>query len=46
MAEKYGAKWLPGDFKKREGYKRSIELSREFGLYRQDYCGCLFSKRD
>lgn len=46
MAEKYGVKWLPGDFKKREGYKRSIGLSREFGLYRQDYCGCLFSKRD
>lgn len=44
MGEKYGVKWLPSDFKKREGYKRSIELSREFGLYRQDYCGCLYSK--
>ncbi len=44
LAEKYSVKWLPGDFKKREGYKRSIELSREFGLYRQNYCGCLYSK--
>ncbi len=44
LAEKYGVKWLPSDFKKREGYKRSIELSREYGLYRQDYCGCLYSK--
>lgn len=35
--------WLPGDFKKREGYKRSIELSRKYGLYRQDYCGCEFA---
>lgn len=39
-----GVKWLPSDFKKREGYKRSIELSKEYGLYRQDYCGCLFSR--
>lgn len=46
LAGKYGVKWLPGDFKKRDGYKRSIELSREFGLYRQDYCGCLFSKTE
>ena len=45
LGEKYGVKWLPSDFKKREGYKRSIELSRQYGLYRQDYCGCLFSKR-
>ena len=44
LAEKYGVKWLPSDFKKREGYKRSIELSRAYGLYRQDYCGCLYSK--
>ena len=44
-AEKYGVRWLPSDFKKRDGYKRSIELSREFGLYRQNYCGCSFSKR-
>lgn len=37
--------WLPSDFKKKGGYARSIELSRELGLYRQDYCGCIFSKR-
>ena len=42
--EKYGVAWLPGDFKKREGYKRSIVLSREYDLYRQNYCGCVFSK--
>ena len=41
--EKYGVDYLVSDFKKRNGYKRSIELSREFGLYRQDYCGCEFS---
>ena len=39
-----GVPFLPSDFKKREGYKRSIELSREYGLYRQDYCGCIYSK--
>jgi epoxyqueuosine reductase len=38
-----GVAYLPSDFKKREGYKRSIELSREYGLYRQDYCGCKFA---
>lgn len=43
-ALRYGSTWLPSDFKKREGYKRSIELSREFNLYRQNYCGCVFSK--
>jgi predicted adenine nucleotide alpha hydrolase (AANH) superfamily ATPase len=42
----YGVLFLPSDFKKRNGYKRSIELSEEYGLYRQDYCGCIFSKRD
>ncbi len=44
LEEKYGIKWLPSDFKKKGGYKRSIELSKEFDLYRQDYCGCVFSK--
>ena len=44
MASEYGVEWLPSDFKKKDGYKRSIELSREFDLYRQDYCGCVFSK--
>lgn len=43
LEREYGVKWLPSDFKKRDGYKRSIELSKEYGLYRQDYCGCLFS---
>ena len=37
---------LPADFKKKNGYRRSIELSRDYGLYRQDYCGCVFSKRE
>lgn len=46
VAEKYGVKWLPSDFKKREGYKRSIELSRQYGLYRQNFCGCVFSKKE
>ena len=45
LADKYSLKWLPSDFKKREGYKRSIELSRLYGLYRQDFCGCEFSRR-
>ncbi|MBP5617956.1 MAG: epoxyqueuosine reductase QueH, partial [Clostridia bacterium] len=40
-----GILWLYSDFKKREGYKRSLELSRQYGLYRQDYCGCAFSQR-
>ena len=40
-----GVAWLPADFKKKNGYKRSCELSREYGLYRQDYCGCVFSRR-
>ena len=43
-SEKYGVKFLPSDFKKRDGYRRSIELSKEYGLYRQNYCGCIFSK--
>ena len=46
MAEKYGVSFLPSDFKKKEGYKRSIELSGELDLYRQDYCGCGFSKAE
>ena len=44
-AERCGASWLYSDFKKREGYKHSIELSREYDLYRQNYCGCIFSSR-
>ena len=46
LASKYNVKYLPSDFKKKEGYKRSIELSRQYNLYRQNYCGCVFSKRD
>ena len=42
-AEKYGVNWLPSEFKKREGNHRSIILSEKYGLYRQEYCGCVFS---
>ena len=42
----YESNYLYSDFKKKEGYKRSIELSKEYNLYRQDYCGCIYSKRD
>lgn len=45
LAKKYGVPFLFSDFKKRGGYIRGIELSREFKLYRQNYCGCIFSKR-
>ena len=44
LAPIYQTPWLPSDFKKREGYKRSIQLSAEYQLYRQDYCGCIYSK--
>lgn len=44
-AKEYGVSWLFSDFKKREGYKRSIVLSQEYDLYRQNYCGCVFSKQ-
>ena len=44
MGARYGVPWLYSDFKKKEGYKRSIELSREYDLYRQNYCGCVFSQ--
>ena len=46
LEQKYGVKHLPSDFKKKNGYKRSIELSAEYDLYRQDFCGCVFSKRE
>ena len=45
-AARYGVRFLNSDFKKKNGYKRSIELSAEYGLYRQNYCGCIYSKRD
>lgn len=44
LANEYGVKYLFSDFKKKNGYKRSIELSKEYGLYRQNYCGCIYSK--
>ena len=44
IGKELGVAHLPSDFKKKEGYKRSLELSREYDLYRQDYCGCVFSK--
>ena len=46
QAEIFGVEFMPSDFKKKNGYKRSIELSRKYGLYRQDYCGCAFSKAE
>ncbi len=45
MEERFGVRWLPSDFKKKDGYKRSLELSRTYDLYRQNYCGCVFSSR-
>ena len=46
ISDEVGVKWLPSDFKKKEGYKRSTELSKEYDMYRQDYCGCVFSYRE
>ena len=46
LADTYHVRWLPSDFKKKNGYKRSTELSHEYGMYRQDYCGCVFSYRE
>lgn len=46
LSEEYAVAWLPSDFKKKNGYKRSVELSKEYELYRQDYCGCSFSKAE
>ena len=46
LAGIYHVEHLPSDFKKKDGYKRSVELSKEYGLYRQDYCGCVYSRLD
>ena len=46
LADEYGVKYLFSDFKKKNGYKRSIELSNEYDLYRQDYCGCIYSETE
>ncbi len=45
LGDKYDIKFLNSDFKKNNGYKRSVELSKEYNLYRQNYCGCVFSKQ-
>ena len=45
LAAETGAKWMYSDFKKKDGFLRSIRLSQEYELYRQDYCGCVFSIR-
>ena len=46
LGEEYGIAFLPSDFKKKDGYRRSVVLSEQFGLYRQDYCGCIYSKAE
>ena len=46
LAQEFGVRWLPSDFKKKDGYRRSIELSREYGLYRQAWCGCGWPERE
>ena len=46
LAEEYGIAYLNSDFKKKNGYKRSVELSEQYGMYRQYYCGCVFSKSE
>ena len=46
VADEYGIKYLLSDFKKNDGFKRSLELSKEYDLYRQNFCGCEFSKRE
>ncbi len=46
LSAEYGVDFLPSDFKKREGYKRSTELSKAYDLYRQNYCGCVFSRKE
>ena len=43
---RFGVRFLPSDFKKKDGYRRSVELSREYGLYRQNFCGCVFSQEE
>ncbi len=45
LAEQYNIKYLVSDFKKKNGYKRSVEISQQYNMYRQDYCGCIFSKQ-
>lgn len=46
LAQEYGVEYLYSDFKKKNGYLRSTQISKEYGMYRQDYCGCIFSMRE
>lgn len=46
LAAQVGVAWLPSDFKKKGGFQRSAQLSAQYGMYRQDYCGCIFSKQE
>ena len=46
LSQRYGVRWLPSDFKKKGGYKRSIELSKTHNLYRQNFCGCEYSRAE
>ena len=46
LGARFGVRWLPSDFKKRDGYLRSIRLAQEYGLYRQDWCGCRYSHKE
>ena len=46
LEKKYNINYLYADFKKKNGYKRSLELSKQYNLYRQDYCGCIYSKQE
>ncbi len=46
LAEEYGVSYLYSDFKKKNGYLRSTQISKEYGMYRQDYCGCIFSMKN
>ena len=46
LGKQYGVRFLRSEFRKKDGYKRSLQLSAEYGLYRQDYCGCVFSKQE
>lgn len=46
LGERWGVPFLPSEFRKRDGYKRSLVLSAQYGLYRQDYCGCIFSRQE
>ena len=46
LSREYGVEYIEANFKKKDGFKRSVELSRKYNLYRQDYCGCIFSKKE